>query len=598
VIPVLIALALGLGLAFYGYAGLPRTRGSLLGPLIARGIAWSALLLLLFNLALARPAASRRPIVLLDASLSMDAAGGHWRAALDSATRTGDVRRFGDDHASDSTAFFGRSRLMPALVAAAASDRPVTVMTDGELDDGATLPADLRRRATFRLFPRDSVPDYALTMVDAPARVTAGDTIPLQFEVASIAGAAEGDLRVRVRAGGRMLDSISVHVSRSGATRAHLALPSRGLAPGQQLLAVELEHRDPEPRTDTRLVMVDIAATPGVVLIAAPGDWDARALFRALQDVAGLPVRGYVELARGQYRGMHDLRPATTGAVAAAARGADLLVLKGDAGSSARGGRARGEWRWPSGTSGPTPTPGDWYLSSPPGTPVSGAFLGLPVDSFAPATAAVPLDVPVGGWVALEARNRRRGAPWPVVAGWQAGGRREVVVGVDGLWRWAFRGGTSEQAYRNWVAATVSWLLAAPDSVAGVARLVEPVVARGRPLVFEWAGAGPPTDVPIGWTADSASGTDTLRFGASGRAELWLPPGDYRWRLAGGGVGRAAVEAWSPEWLPGRPTVENQMALAPVPDGQTTTRDRPWLFGVVVMALAFEWWARRRLGLR
>jgi hypothetical protein len=170
-------------------------------------------------------------------------------------------------------------------------------------------------------------------MVDAPARVTAGDPIPLEFEVASIAGAAEGDLRVRVRAGGRMLDSISVHVSRSGATRAHLALPSRGLAPGQQLLTVELEHRDQEPRTDTRLVMVDIAATPGVVLIAAPGDWDARALFRALQDVAGLPVRGYVELARGQYRGMHDLRPAATAAVAAAARGADLLVLKGDAGS-------------------------------------------------------------------------------------------------------------------------------------------------------------------------------------------------------------------------------------------------------------------------
>lgn len=597
-IAVLIAVALGFGLASYGYAGLPRTRGSLWPPLLARGVAWSALLLLLFNLALPRRASERRPIVLLDASLSMDAAGGHWRQALDSATRLGDVRRFGDDRAGDTMAFAGRSRLTPALMAAAASDRPVVVLTDGELDDGATLPPDLRQRATFRLFPRDSVPDYAITMVDAPGRVTAGDSIPVDFEVASLAGAAEADLQVSMRLGVRILGSATVHVNRSGATRSRLALPSRGLPPGQQLLSVELEHRDQEPRTDTRLLMVDITATPGVVLVAAPGDWDARALYRALQDVAALPVRGYVELGRGQYRGMHDLRPAPSATVAAAARGADLLILKGDADAFARGSSARGVWRWPAGASGTTPTPGDWYLSSPAGTPVSGAFLGLPVDSFAPATAAVALDVPAGGWVALEAKNRRRGAPWPVVAGWQSGRLREVRVGVDGLWRWAFRGGASGQAYRNWVAATVNWLLAAPDSVTGAARLAEPVVARGRPLVFEWAGAGPPADIPMAWTGDSASGTDTLRFDAAGRADLWLPPGSYRWRLGPGGAGRAAVEAWSPEWVPGRRTVQDQMARISVPSGQTTTRDGPWLFGVAVVALAFEWWSRRRLGLR
>ena len=592
---VLVAAALGFSLAAVTYLLLERGGQRLLAPFLARGVAWSALLLLLLNVGFARPPAARRPIVLLDASLSMQSTGAHWSRALDSATRLGDVRFFGDERPeADSAPDRGTSRLLPALSAAAASDRAVVVLTDGELDDGADLPADLEDRATVTVLPRDSVADYAVTQFQGPARVTAGDSLLLEAEVRAVNGAPERILAVAVSMADRALGRQTVHLSAGGAARARFSIPTRGLPPGAHVLSVHLESGDSEPRTDTRLRMVTITATPGIVLVATPGDWDARALYRALVDVAELPVRGYVELGQGRYRGMHDLKPVGEDAVRRAAAGADLLVVKGDAKNFATGG-ARGLWLWPSGASSAA---GDWYISAAPGTPVSGAFLGLPVDSFAPATRITPVEPGQGDWVALEAQDRRRGPRRPAVVGHVDGRRRIVTVAVDGLWRWAFRGGQSEQAYRNWVAATASWLLAAPDTTAGLVRLSRTVVQQGRPLVFEWAGPGAPADVALGWQGDSTTGTDTLHFDAAGRALLWLPPGNYAWRLARGGAGRAAVEQYSDEFLPRPRTISPHTARLGVPAGRTSVRDWRWLFGVAIIALALEWWWRRRLGMR
>ncbi len=393
-IPVIVALVLGFGLAAGTYLLLERGGRVVLAPLAARGVAWSVLILLLLNAAFPRPPQDLRPIVLLDASLSMQAAGAHWALAHDSAVRLGDVRLFGDERpGADTLPNRGQSRLIPALTAAAVSDQPVYVLTDGALDDGAQLPLDLRDRAATIIFPRDSVPDYAVTRAEGPARVTAGDSILLDVEVRALAGAAGRDLRLVVRAGQRELGSRTVRVSAGGAEAMRFGLPTRGLTPGAHVLTIQLESGDREPRTDSRLVMVTVAATPGIVVVASPGDWDARTLFRTLTDVAQLPVRGYVELGQGRYRDMHDLRPVTNNAVARAADGADLLVLKGERKNFLRSSRARGVWLWPSGADGAGVTAGDWYLSATPGTPVSGAFLGLPVDSFAPATGVVALGV-------------------------------------------------------------------------------------------------------------------------------------------------------------------------------------------------------------
>ncbi len=88
------------------------------------------------------------------------------------------------------------------------------------------------------------------------------------------------------------------------------------------------------------------------------------------------------------------------------------------------------------------------------------------------------------------AQAGRRGAPRPAFFGAESGGVRRVTTAVDGLWRWSFRGGSSEQGYRALVGATVTWLLGAPDTARGPAHPVRPVVTNGRPLVFEWTGAG------------------------------------------------------------------------------------------------------------
>jgi hypothetical protein len=117
-------------------------------------------------------------------------------------------------------------------------------------------------------------------------------------------------------------------------------------------------------------------------------------------------------------------------------------------------------------------------------------------------------------------------------------------------------------------------------------------------VVFEWTGAGPAIPAPVVWTGPQGPRADTLRFDGSGRSSVRLPPGEYRYRFAGGGGGTVAVEAYSDELLPAPVTLKSRTARNPVPTGHTTARDWLWLFGLVIVALSVEWLARRRLGLR
>src|SRR5688572_16573493 len=130
---VFLVVAAGLALAAFTYLQLERLGRKALVPLVCRTVAWSALGLLLINLGCPVSDPPGRPLVLLDGSLSMTAPGGRWREARDSAAALGDVRIFGDERGSgDSMPTRGRSLLLPALTAAAASARPVVVVTDGE----------------------------------------------------------------------------------------------------------------------------------------------------------------------------------------------------------------------------------------------------------------------------------------------------------------------------------------------------------------------------------------------------------------------------------------------------------------------------------
>lgn len=596
---VVVVLA-AFGLAAFTYLHLERVGRRGWVPLICRGTAWTALGLLLVNVSCPVPGVPLRPLALLDASLSMAAAGGRWSEARDSAARWGEVRYFGDERSSfDSTASRGRSLLAPALLGASASDRPLIVVTDGEIEDAREIPPDLLARSAIRLFSRLPQPDLVISRVTGPSRVSSGDSIPLEVEVQLVGGHAADSVPVEVLWGSSRLALKTVRLQGEGAGRARIAISTSGLPSGEYLLRVTLSRAgDTEPRTDTRLHLVTVTATPGVVFLASPADWDSRFLYRTLREVGQLPVRGYLRFDGARWRSMSDLRPVPTEVVRRAARKADLLILKGDVGEFANGSDARGIWSWPSGAGGGTQIPGDWYLSESEASPLGGAFLGQPVDSFPPSILLTPMPTGPRDWVALYAQLGRRGPERPAVFGRQEGGVRHMTVAVEGLWRWPFRGGSSEQSYRSWVAATASWLLGGADSAQGVARVIQPVVSNGRPVVFEWLGSGSAVPQVVVWSGVSGQSTDTLHFDGDGRALAWLAPGDYRYRFSSGGAGRVAVEQYSDELLP-RP-----LALTPHegrgvrPGGRTTARDWLWLFGICVLALSGEWLARRRLGLR
>jgi hypothetical protein len=229
---------------------------------------------------------------------------------------------------------------------------------------------------------------------------------------------------------------------------------------------------------------------------------------------------------------------------------------------------------------------------------MAGAFLGQPVDSFPPAIQFVPIDPGPRAWVALFTQLDRRGPQRAAVFGTEAGSRRRVTVAVDGLWRWAFRGGSSEQGYRSWVAATASWLLGGNDSTQGLARPLRPVVANARPLVFQWVGNGVATPLVVSWTGGAQPQTDTLHFDGEGKATVWREPGEYRYWLAKGGEGTVAVEQYSDELLPRRPSLTPHEPRLGRSSARSSAREWLWLFGICVLALSGEWFARRRLGLR
>jgi hypothetical protein len=595
----LVTLA-AFALAAFTYRRLERLGRRAWVPLVCRGIAWAALGLLLINVSCPVSGEPLRPLVLLDASLSMGAAGGRWAEAKDSAQRWGEVRYFGDERATgDTTPSRGRSFLAPALLAASASERPLIVASDGEIEDAREAPPDLLARSSIRVFPRARQPDLAITRVTGPGRVSAGDSILLELEVLPLGGPARDSVTLEVRSGATRLAQRRVRLRGDAGGRTRVAVPSGPLSSGDHLLRVALAGAsDAEPRTDVRLHLVTVTPTPGVVLLASPADWDSRFLHRTLREVAQLPVRGYVRLDGDRWRSMTDLRPVSGEAVRRAARQADLLILKGGVAALGVGSGARGIWSWPSGEGGETQLPGDWYLSAADASPLAGAFIGQPIDSFPPAIQLTPMEPGPRDWVALYAQLGRRGPQRPAVLGRQDGRVRRVTVAAEGIWRWPFRGGGSEQSYRAWVAATTSWLLGGTDPALGVSRPVQPVVPNGRPVVFEWTGAGSPVPQPLALSGPGGERVDTLDFGGEGRALVWLPPGAYRYQLSGGGGGTIAVEEYSDELIPRTVALTAHEGRATHPSGRTAARDWLWLFGVCIVALSGEWLARRRLGLR
>lgn len=597
-LPVALLLLGAAALAVLAYGGMERLLPGAWLAAAGRAVAWVTLGILLLNPSCPAGDAASRPLVLLDGSLSMAAAGGRWEQAHREARSTGDVRLFGDPARTlDSLPVAGRSWLGPALEAAVASGRPVVVHTDGEIEDAAGMSPASLLGASVRVFPRRAGPAIAVRSVEGPRRATERDTLRFRIELVSADLGGPRELEVAAHVADTRLGHTRVAVPDRGVVVTEVTVPPGRLAAGDHILALGFaEPATGDPRDDRRLHHITMSATPGIVLVASPGDWEARTLYRVLRDVTDLPVEGFVELAPGRWRRMADLSDVEAGLVQRAVSRADLVVLRG---SSARVGLAgtRAALIWPGGSRDEL-NEGDWYISIEAG-PVAGALTGFPVESLPPAIALASLGVGEGEWTGLTAQAARRGAVRPVLTGGVRDGRRQVTIGAEGLWRWAFRGGTPEQAYRALIGSVVDWLLAAPDPTRGTIRPVQAVVAQGRPVVFAWIGPGEPSPLPLRLTeARSTERVDTLRFDGSGRASLFLPPGTWTWAPGHGPGGIVVVDHWSPEWFPGPVTLEEAAGVSVAAPGGRGARDVTWLFGLVVLALSFEWWLRRRRGLR
>jgi hypothetical protein len=579
-----------------------------LGLALLRAAALSALALLLWNPAVSRvEPGGAPPLVLLDASLSMAGTGGHWRAALDTARalgRGGVIWRFG----ARVTAFDtlpptdGASQLGPALAAAAARGGPIVVVTDGAISDRADLPPDLARRARVVVLARTPVFDAFVAAVDGPRRVSPADTVRLAVSYGTAGPRvtpAPRQVRLVVALGARVLAARPVALPDSGLAATELAVPASLLPVGWSALAVRLEGaRDAEPRDDARTFVLDVTPQPSVLLLASPPDWETRFLARTLADVARVPLQVFValETSGARWRDAATLATVPPADVSRAVAAAQLVIEAGDPAAFAHIAPRGAVLLWPLGRS-----EGDWYVQAPAPSPLAAALAGIAWDSLAPATALAEV-VPDAATttVVLTARLARRGAPRPVVVLSEQGATRHAVIAAGGLYRWAFRGGASAEAYRSLVAALTDWLLSGSGEAGSPERFAPLAyeVANGLPLAWRWTGVGPARAIVLDLVGPRGARRETLGFDAGGRAELWLPPGPYRYAAVDGHQrGLVAVDTGSDEWRPADAVLAAQPGAPAARRVSVGLRERWWLFVVVIAALAAEWAWRRRQGL-
>src|SRR5438067_1489569 len=375
---------------------------------------------------------------------------------------------------------------------------------------------------------------------------------------------------------------------------------------GSRLRAASAGGRCDEARGGTaRRFTREVRPQPSVVLLAPPPDWDRRFLARTLSDVARVPVRTFVESEPdgGGWRDAANLTPVSTAEVTRVVAGARLVVRAGNPAPLDRFASTGAILTW-STTRGQE---GDWYVQPPGPSPLADALAGIAGDSLAPAAAVSDLALPSdsAAVVVLTARLARRGNPRPVIvlserdgAGWTGGGARRAAGPRAPRLRGRFAGGARAEAYLAVVPAGADWRLA--GGAGGWERFVPVTHAapNGMPVAWRWTGAGSPRDVAVELTAAGTSRTDTLRFDATGRAELSLPPGVYSYESPTGPErGVVALETYSDEWRPATPVLHAQAGGAAGRLASVPMRERWWLFVVAIAAFASEWAWRRRQGL-
>jgi hypothetical protein len=597
----LIALLLGLAAAALQY-GARALRPRVLPLALLRALAVAVVAALL----LGAPGGRSAPLsadVALDASESWLRAAATgcdpWRAALDTAVRLGGARlRFGDSlrpDASDAPPTDRASRLRPVADRASGSGHPVIVITDGELDDPEVLDA-LPRGSRAIVIGCPSRPDLAITTLDAPRSLLAGDTVTARVTLgAGAAGAPAGSLALRLDD-----QSLATETVPALGSFGEQTVVLRGVATGAEraavLRAVFIGAGDAEPRNDTLALGVDVSRAAAAVFVSTAPDFDAREAVAALRGVTSLPTRAYYRVAAGAWRSDGALARVGEEEVRSAVRDAPIVILHGD---TALFGAPRAFTRGALLLFAPPPgDQGDWLAAAAPASPLAAALASLPFDSLPPITVAP--SVPRGEWQGLVAREPGAGGERRVVLTGTETPRRVAVLGASGFWRWRFRGGLSADAYGTLFGSLFDWL-AAGRSDRRAAVPDAGIVRAGAPL--RWRRGAPADSVVNVVVARRGApvrvDSVTLRFlgGATIAESPAVPPGVYDVRVARGASVIAVNE--SAELLPRRATVRGgRIGGSPSLADAPLARDLGWLYALAVGALCAEWLLRRRAGLR
>ncbi len=542
------------------------------------------------------------PIVILDASSSWVRGGdtSAWKAAL----------RAARSHVRDSVLLFGdsvrsgalpnepgdfASRLQPALLRALGSGRSVVLITDGEIDDQPSVLDALPGGSKIIVPERSAIADAAVVSVDAPKYVTSGDSLSVRVSLAAGQGGAQAG-NITLLLGDRI---IAASKTDSMPPQGEQVIVLRGFWDGRDngpmlLRTIIVVVGDREVRNDTLLSAVEASTTPSVVFVSTSPDLDARYALSVLRGTLSLPTRAFLRVSPGNWRLEGPLSRVDEAEVRRSVADAPVVILHGD---TALFGQPRSNTRGALALFSTATDGGDWYPSGSPASPIAGALSGIPWDSLPPIEVSARL--PAGNWEALEARRSRQTERRRAVSGTDEP-RRIAVIGAAGLWRWAFKGGVSGDAFAALWGSVFDWLVAerADDRPASPASLY---FRAGEPIVWK-RGSKADTLVLVSVTSRRAGATpDTLQlhFGATGTtaSSPALPSGVYDVTSSGGASLLVVNESY--EVVPRRSNVSSGEVTGVSPAGERRgSRRSGGVFIVIVVVLCAEWLLRRRLGLR
>lgn len=605
---------------------------------ILRALVLLIVLLLLFDVRLPAfgPAGASARWVLLDASLSMDAAPSGGASAWSRASARVDELRssgwnvvtFGSDpprsDPSDSVPTEPGTLLAPALQRAAEGGaRRVIVLSDLRFQDAVAvrsaleaLPVDVE----FEAFA-DTVVNAGVSRIEVPDFAQDDEPVTATIEVH---GGAPGDtLAVDVLAEAELVATLRVPAPAGGLrATASVELPPPG-PPGRVRYTARVRLEGDAFAEDDRAVdYAAVGRTEGaLVLLSLVPDWEPRYLLPVLRDVSGFPTVGYLRAGPNRFvqagRAADRGDPVDSARVRQAVSDAALVVLHGvggepDGWTSALLALPGRKILMPGDASGaalagvPTGAPraGEWYVSADvPSSPIAGSLSGTSLQGLPPLSDVLVPDEPAGAAPML-VQLRGAGAATPALRLEERPSGRVAVVLASGFWRWAAREGGRE-AYRRLWSGVVGWMLADRSVVAAEPRPARWVVERGEPVVWNLPTTGEGARVLV--RSGDSTVVDSAFATGGGVTTGILPPGPYTYRVESPGgdslaAGRFDVSRVTEEMLPEPAEPPRPTRVASEEEGGDAPgrplRTSPWPYLLVIGLLCGEWVGRRRSGLR